>query len=66
VGLIGLRTQASLAIRFIVLVVTLEPDGLRVSLEREDVRRDAVQEPAIVTDYNHAARERNQRILQRT
>src|SRR5579862_1109707 len=43
----------------------LEPRGLRVTLEREDVRRHAVQEPAIVGDHDGAAGEVEQCILER-
>src|SRR3954469_16344724 len=42
-----------------------EPRGLRVALEREDVRRDAVEEPPIVGDDDRAAGELEQRLLER-
>src|SRR6266404_1206843 len=45
--------------------VALEPRHLRVAFEREDVRRDAVEEPAIMRDHHGAAREVEQRILER-
>ncbi|MCY1214074.1 hypothetical protein D9M72_258780 [compost metagenome] len=38
---------------------------MRVALERQDVRRDPVQEPAIVRDHHHAAGELQQRVFQR-
>ena len=38
---------------------------LRVALEREDVRRDAVEEPAVVRDHDGAAGEVEQRLLER-
>ena len=47
-------------------VVPLEPHHLGVPLEREDVRRDAVEEPPIVRDDHRASREIDQRFLQRT
>src|SRR4051794_36078199 len=43
----------------------LEPRRLRVALEGEDVRRDAVEEPAIVRDHDGAAGELEQRVLER-
>ena len=43
----------------------LEPGHLRVALEGEDVRRDAVEEPAIVGDHDGAAGEVEQRLLER-
>src|SRR5688572_28214140 len=50
VRLVGLGSQPPLAIGFIVLVVALEPDDFAIALERQHMRRDAVQEPAIVAD----------------
>src|SRR5690348_9371669 len=43
----------------------LEPDRLAVAFESEDVRRDAVEEPAVVRDHDRAARELEQRLLER-
>src|SRR6185503_4866925 len=43
----------------------LEPDRLGVSFEGEDVGRDAVEEPAVVRDHDGAARELEQRLLER-
>src|SRR5690606_23831555 len=45
--------------------VAFEPDDAAVALEREDVRRDAVEEPAVVRDDDGAAREIEQRLLER-
>ena len=63
-GLVGGGAQATVSVGLVVLVVALEPDHLAVALEREHVRRDAVQEPPIVADDDHAARERQQRVLE--
>ncbi|MCY1217946.1 hypothetical protein D9M72_298770 [compost metagenome] len=38
---------------------------MRVALERQDVRSNPIQEPAIVRDHHHAASEFQQRIFQR-
>src|SRR5262249_34672323 len=57
VRLKGLRA-ACLAHPFGVLgPVPFEPRHLRVALEREDVRRHAVEEPAVVGDHHRAAGE---------
>ena len=54
---VGLGAEQLAAVLLVGLEVALEPRDLRVALEREDVRRDAVQEPAIVGDDHRAARE---------
>ena len=64
--LVGVGAQAPMPIGFVVLVVPLEPDDLAVAFEREHVRRDAVEEPAIVADHDRAAGEVQQRLLERT
>ena len=38
---------------------------MRVALEREDVRRDAVEEPAVMRDHHRAAGKFEQRFLER-
>src|SRR5262245_45884615 len=43
----------------------LEPRDLAVALEGEDVRGDAVEEPAVVADHDRAAGEVEQRLLER-
>src|SRR5688500_12484885 len=45
---VRLRTLPSPEVRVVLLEVPLEPHHLAVPLEREDVRRDPVEEPAIV------------------
>ena len=47
------------------LEVALEPAHLRVALEREHVRGDAVQKPPVVRHHDGTARKREQRLLQR-
>src|SRR5690348_6024662 len=47
------------------LVIALEPNHLRVAFEGEDVGSDAIEEPAIVRDHHRAAREGEQRLLER-
>ena len=57
--------EALLLVGFVLLVVALEEHPLRVVLGREDVRGDAVEEPAVVRDDEHAAGELEQRVLER-
>src|SRR6185312_4418801 len=56
-------------VRLIGLEVALEPVPLGgvlvVALVGEDVRRDPVEEPPVVTDDHRAARELEQRVLER-
>ncbi len=61
-GCVGALTLAALVVGHVFLVVAFEQHQLRVALEREDVRRDAVEEPAIVRDDDGAAREGEQRL----
>ena len=46
--------QSTATVVLVLGVVSLEPGNLRVTLEREDVRGDAVQEPTVVRDHQHA------------
>src|SRR5688572_18670547 len=57
VWLIGLLAQSLLPLRLVNLVVALAPDRLAVSLKCQNVRRDAVEEPAVVADHHGAAAE---------
>src|SRR5262245_56398652 len=63
VGLVGVGPEAPFAVGLVVLVVALEPHHLAVALEREDVGGDAVEEPAVVADDDHAAGEAQQRLF---
>src|SRR2546426_11526288 len=47
------------------LVVALEPADAAVAFKDEQVRRDAVEEPAVVADDDDAAREIEYRLLKR-
>ena len=62
---VGLGAEPLVPVLLVGLEVALEPDDLRVALEREHVGRDAVEEPAIVGDDHRAAGEREQRLLER-
>ena len=48
VWLIGCGAQARFAIGFIVRIIPFEPGDLAVAFEREDVRRNTIEEPAVV------------------
>ena len=56
-GLVGGGAYPSLAVRFIIGVISRKPDGLAVPLEGQDMGGDAVQEPAVVADDHGAAGE---------
>ena len=57
--------EAAPPVRLVVLVVALEPHHLGVALEGEDVRGDAIEEPAVVADHDGAAGELEERVLER-
>src|SRR5689334_15721970 len=65
VWLIGLGTQPRSPVLLVLVVGAFEPDDLRVALEGEHVRRDPVEEPAIVGDDDGAAGEVDERVLER-
>src|SRR5690606_27948470 len=51
---------------FLVLAIVAGKEGpLRITLGSQDVGRDAVEEPAVVRDHEHAAGELQEGILQR-
>src|SRR5665213_1138589 len=63
-GLVSVRAETLMAIGFVVREVSFEPADDRVVLEREDVRGDPIQEPAIVTDHDDAAGKREKSVFQ--
>src|SRR6185503_15493290 len=65
VRLIGVLALAALQVLGVVRVVALEEHDFAVAFEREDMGRDAVEEPAVVRDHDGAAREIQQRVLER-
>ena len=66
VGLIRIRAFPSLQVLDVALIIPLEPHCFGVSLECQNVRSDAVQEPPIVRDHYHASWKIDERFLQRT
>src|ERR1700761_5423874 len=48
----GFLTQTVALVRFVFLVVAVEERHLRIAFECQDMRRDAVEEPAIVRDHH--------------
>src|SRR5262249_49880828 len=60
-----LVAETLLPILFVELVVAVEEGDLPVTFERQHVRRDAVEEPAIVADDHDATREAEERALER-
>src|SRR5215212_7947857 len=55
--LVGRRAELPVPERLVVADVSFEPPNLAVALEREDVGRDPVEEPAVVADDDHTAGE---------
>src|SRR6476661_7921719 len=64
--LIGVGAETTMPVGFVVLVVAFEPHDLAVAFEREHVRGDAIEKPAIVADDDGAAGKRQQRFLERS
>src|SRR5262249_25511248 len=67
----AMRDDAVLAepahfVLFIILEVAFKPFDMAVAFEGQDVRRDAVEEPAIMADDDRAAGEILQRLFERT
>src|SRR5690606_10656160 len=65
VRLRGVFALAPLQVFRVIRVVALEEHDLAVAFEREDVRRDAVEKPAVMRDHDRAARELEQRLFER-
>ena len=55
-----------MAVDFVVLVIAFEPHDLALPFEREHVRGDPIQEPAIVTDDDRTPGKGEQRFLERS
>src|SRR5437879_11968808 len=58
---VGVLAETLPAVLEVVGIVALEPHGLRIAFEGQDVRRYAVEEPAVVRDHHRAARNTEQR-----
>src|SRR5215204_7020586 len=61
----GVFAEARTLVLLILGEVPLEPEDFTVALEGEDVRGDAVEEPAVVADDDGAAGEVFERLLER-
>src|SRR5437870_2981389 len=61
-----IRAEPAHLVLLVVLIVALEPLDMALALEGEDVRSDAIEEPAIVADDHGAAGEILQCLLERT
>ena len=64
-GFRAFLTQPLLFVRLIFLVVPIEECPLGIAFAGEDVGGDAVEEPAVVGDDQHAAGEFEERVFQR-
>src|SRR4051812_1206982 len=63
--LVGVVTESLPPVSHVVRVIAFEPRHLTFAFEREDVSRDAIEEPAIVRDHHGAAGKIEQRLLER-
>src|SRR5262245_60025873 len=61
----GIGSEPAHLVLLVVLEVALEPLDVAIALERQNVRGDAVEEPAIVADDDRAAGEILERLLER-
>src|SRR5579875_822544 len=61
----GFRAEAVDLVLLVALEVALEPEPVRAALPGQDVRGHPVEEPAVVAGDDRAARELQQRVLQR-
>ena len=61
----GVLAQRLAAPALVLLERALEPAHVRVALEHQQVRRDAVEEPAVMADDHRAAGEALERVLER-
>ena len=55
--LLGVFAQSYLPIRFVVGIIAFKPDNFAVAFKRQNMRRDAVEEPAIMADDDGASGE---------
>ena len=65
VRVVSRGAEAAPAVGLVVSVVSCKPHSLRGAFECQDVSRDTVQEPAVVTDDDGASGEFEQRVLER-
>ena len=64
--LVGVVAEAAFAVGFVFAVVAVKILDMAVALERQNVRCDAVQKPAIVTNYDRAAGKVFERLFEST
>ena len=48
----GVATEAAFFVFFVIRIVACEPHDLAIAFESEDVRRDSIQEPAIMRNHD--------------
>src|SRR4029079_4125739 len=61
----GVLAEPALLVLLVIGEIALEPFAMAVALEGQDVRRDAIQEEAVVADDDRAAGEILERCLER-
>ena len=65
VRLVGVRAEPRCSVRFVLAVVSVEPDDTAIALEGQDVSRNSIEEPAVVADHYGATREIVERLFER-
>jgi hypothetical protein len=56
VRLVRIDAEPALSVRFVFAVISVEIFDMRIAFERENVGRDAVKKPTVMTYYDGAAR----------
>src|SRR5262249_3719756 len=64
VRLVRSRAEPGPPVAFVVRVIALKPNDAAVAFKRENMGRDTIQKPAVMTDYHGAARKILQRFFQ--
>ena len=64
VRLIGFVTEASFSIVLVLAVVAVKVLHMTVAFKRQNMRRDPIQEPAVMANYDRTAREVLERLFE--
>ena len=64
--LIGVVTQTTFPVGLVLAVITVKILDVRIALERQNVRRDAIEKPAVMAYYDSTTRKVFERFFERT
>src|SRR6185436_17545106 len=62
---LGSRSESRFSINLVIGIIPLKPNHFAITLEREYVRRDAIEKPPIVRNHHRTTREILERLFQR-